>query len=210
MAKTPLANGTATLINFAAAQLEKQVAASRAEAEKQDAAARGSKSTGTLSIEDGKASEGPPAPACPTLKTKGTSVDQLAEELLAGRASIQSKATPKAGSAKAERAKAKAKGKAKKAKGKAMKRPAAAADASAPAAKAAKMGFGGLAFPGKPTKARDTVCFKEFKVITDINKMSWRVMKSNCVLDRSCSWKTDPKAAWKKVNEFLAGRRPFP
>ena len=61
----------------------------------------------------------------------------------------------------------------------------------------------GMKFPGKPLKPADPIIVGKYKLYTDINMQAWRVKKIGERVDKACSWKVDPAAAWEKVLKIL-------
>ena len=43
----------------------------------------------------------------------------------------------------------------------------------------------------------------DFRILADMKKSCWRVMKRGIASDKSASWLNDEKGAWKKVNGFI-------
>ncbi len=98
---------------------------------------------------------------------------------------------------------AQAKKKKKGGKSGVMKRPA-GKSGGAPEAKKAKTEVL-LPYPGAPTKPTPPLAYKTFRIFTDIASQAWRVKKSSGA-PRCCSFATDAKDGWAKVNEILKGR----
>jgi len=100
-------------------------------------------------------------------------------------------------------------------KGKTAKpKPASVKSVKAKVAKASEIGNKlvklALPFPGVPKKHKDAVGYKAFRIYTDLKQSMWRVKAAGCRKDKGCSWKSDPAAAWRKVNLVLTGQIKIP
>jgi len=49
----------------------------------------------------------------------------------------------------------------------------------------------------------DPLAWRCFKIYTSQGAGAWRALKSGEVVDKSFSWKTDPKQAWKNLLAYL-------
>ena len=65
-----------------------------------------------------------------------------------------------------------------------------------------------LAFPGVPKRPILPMEYKNWRIYSDVNQQVWRCKRVGERHDKSCSWKSDPKAAWARVNGIITGRAP--
>ena len=77
--------------------------------------------------------------------------------------------------------------------------------------KAASMPNGGkamkqLPFPGVPKKQTGAMHHNGFRIYSDLRMGAWRVQRLGDRKDKSCTWRSDAKAAWAKVNLIIAGK----
>ena len=65
-----------------------------------------------------------------------------------------------------------------------------------------------LAFPGVPKRPVLPMEYKQWRIYSDVNQEMWRCKRVGERKDKSCSWRSNPQAAWEKVNAIITGKAP--
>jgi hypothetical protein len=67
-----------------------------------------------------------------------------------------------------------------------------------------------LPFPGVPSRAKEPLAHKSFRIYSDLNMGKWRIKLVGMRKDVGASWKKDPRNAWDKINDVLKGTIKIP
>lgn len=162
--------------------------------------------------------EQPPAISSSSTE-KAQTVEEMASELLAGRAAVREATKAAAKEKKTAPTKRKkdtpslkrpAAAESAPRPAKCLKRPAAAGNAAA----VLKRDYTDPAFPGVPKARRASQVIEgakhTFILFTDMRRGAWRLLKRGQLKDRGASFtKGRPRESWAKICDLVAGRRAF-